>query len=328
MRKKYLIAGLWLGISLVAFTGCVNTESLENEMMVLESNKQEIQYDLEDWKSLMSEMAVLQGHNDEAEIWVNDRSYDDLGNSTYIGADKSYISVENVDCEQGEKAIAYVARHTGDAIYDVIENARNAKKDEAINNWDFSEDGWGTNGTAYMVTKTVGDYSVIGINRNGKVGFYVMHEPFSLIEEADQAFINQFKTDGFLFKAFSKGANASLIEITMPSYIIRTYGTDLYNSTSYYQFFRNQNNELTKTRMVINAYGQNDIYKEEFAPLERVIAYLGGEETLTEQIESEVNKVIKGSSEGKVIKIGDYKCTIKKYDGYMYQEKLIEVVIE
>lgn len=328
MKKKYVLAGLCIVFSLFAFTGCINTRSLETEMMVIGSNKKEIQYDLEDWKNLISEIEELNRYNSGAGIGIYDRTYDEFGNSTYVGADASYIHVRNVDCEQGEKAAKYAARHTGDGIYEVIEAARNVKTDKVIDNWDFSDEGYEMNGKDYMVTKTVGDYSVIGINRNGEVGFYIMHEPFTLTDEADQTFINAFKTDGFLLRAFSKGKEERVIEIAMPSYIIRTYGCDLYNSTSYYQFFRNENNELIKMRMVINAYGQNDIYKEEFGPLEEAIAYYGGEEKITEAVENEINAVIKGSSEGKVIKIGNYKCTIQEHDGYMYKEKLIEIVIK
>lgn len=39
-------------------------------------------------------------------------------------------------------------------------------------------------------------------------------------------------------------------------------------------------------------------------------------------------EIIKGNSEGKVIKSGDLKCTIKKHNGLIYQEKLIEIVIQ
>ncbi len=321
MKIKRLLVGLSIGLVILTFTGCANTENLQGEMYIQGMNKQYIAYDLEEWEDLKSEIDILRRYNGGTEIWIDDMDYDNLENSIWVGTDKSYIYVRDIDCEQGEKAVKYVARHTGDEIYEVLEAVRRLESDVIIKNGEMD-------GEDQMVTKTLGNYSVIGIKREGKIGFYVMHEPFTLISQVDKTFINQFKTDGFLLKAFSKGKQNSLIEITTPSCMIRTYGSPLYNSTSYYQFFRNQNNELTKMRMVINVYEQNGIYKEEFAPLENAIVYLGGAESFNEKIQNEVSNIIGGYSNGRKIKSGDLTCTIKKNDGLIYQEKLIEIVIE
>lgn len=321
MRKKGLLAGICMIASLAMFTGCVNTESLSKEIVIQGTNKEHIAYDLEDWKDLMSEIDVLRMYSGGTEIWVRDDTYDDVGKSTYVGEDRSYIWIADIKRENGKKAITYIARHTGEGIYEAVKEAENLEEsvDTAEKIIEMPRK---------MLTKTLGNYSVIFIKDEGKLGLYVMHEPFKLKQEVDRDFINQFKTDGFLLKAFSQGTEENVIEMCTPSFMIRTYGAFLYNSTSYYQFFRNADNELIKTRMVINAYSSNGIYKEEFAPLEKVIAYLGGEESLNAAIQDEVSQILEGNSEGKILKSGDLKCTIKKHDGTIYQEKLIEIVIE
>ena len=321
MKKKGLLLGLCISCSLTMCTGCVNTESLSKEIVVQGANKEHIAYALEDWKNLMSEIDVLRMYSGGTEIWINDSTYDDINKSTYVGEDRSYIWIQDVESEAGEKAIQYIARHTGDDIYEAFEAAKQLEEDEDAQVKIIEA-------SRKMMTKTLGDYSIIFIKDEGKLGLYIMHEPFILKQEVDQDFINQFKTDGFLLKAFSQGAEENVIEIGTPSFMIRTYGAMLYNSTSYYQFFRNANNELTKTRMVINTYANNGIYKEEFAPLEKVITYLGGEESLNAAIQDEVSQILQGESEGKVLKSGDLKCTIKKHDGTIYQEKLIEIIVE
>lgn len=319
--KKGLILVTCLSSLMLLSTGCVNTKNLSKEVYIQGTNREYIAYELEDWRNLLDEIDVLNTYSSGNNIWVRDDTYDQLTDSTYTGQDNSYIKIQHIDSEQGKKAVEYAARHLGDALYAVIEETRNLEGNEVIvDHWRDEQ--------VQMLTRTVNDYSIIGVKGNERIDLYIMHEPFNLRHEEDEAFVNQFKTDGFLLKAFSQGADASIIEIATPSYMIRTYGADLYNSTSYYQFFRDSQRALTKTRMVINAYEQNPIYKEEFAPLQKVIAYLGGEEGLGEEIQEEVNQIIKGNSQGKVIKSGELKCTIKKHNGLAYQEKLIEIVVE
>lgn len=321
MKKKGLLVGLCMSAALTMLTGCVNTESLSKEVVVQGTNQDHIAYELEDWKRLINEVDTLSEYNDEDAIWAYDRSSDSTSKSTYVGEDSSYIWIQNIDSERGRKAIQFIENYVGNELEQIITEARALKVDEAEATKMIEDKG-------AMITRNINDYVVIAQNIGGKIGIYVMHEPFILKQEVDQDFINQFKTDSFLLKAFSQGTQESLIEIATPSFMIRNNGSFLHNSTSYYQFFRNADNELTKTRMVINVYADHDIVREEFEPLEKVIASLGGEADLSTAIQNEVSQIIQGNSEGKMLKSGDLKCTIKKHDGTIYQEKLIEIVIE
>lgn len=323
MMHKKLILALCLSSFVMLGTGCTNSESLSKTALIKGTNQKYITYDYKEWNRLLTEVEDLDIAYEGRVVGVNHYwPEDEIHSSTYTGENESCISIYNVDHAIGKKALNLVVGQLGEKVNEFVQETRGLTEAQGTKMNTYKEE--------FLVhTGEVDDYKLVGTKGKDSIGLYIMKEPFKFRNQVDEAFVSQFKTDKFLLKAYSQGAKESMIELTTPSYTMRMNGTDLYNTTSYYQLFRNNENKLTKARMLINVYNQNPIDQEEFIPLEKIIAYLGGQPDLVEQVKEEVNQIITNDDQGKVMGSGSIKCTIRKRDAFGgANERLIEVLVE
>ena len=337
MKGKILI----IGISLLSIccSGYTHTTKLEQATYITGRAKECIALKSTDtaWQHFLKEIATLE--NKMYDEKISNKQYQELhkkllvnyGINTYdiedtntVGHDSTYITIEDVASFYGKEAITIVKNYIDEKVVDdIIARAKALSINSTV---PLSSKKIVMPQETNLLIEIVGDYGIIAENKDGQVNLYIIHECFELLNEQDQAFIEQFQTKDFMLRGFSQGNTNSVIEMQTPYYPILSDFNNLGYATSYYQFFKDKMG-LNKIRMVINTSDEKSLIRQtEFAPLKKALVYLD-EAQLYPLIEEEVEKILQGNLQGKKLQGEKLSCIVRVQDTSIKYKQLIIIEI-